>query len=117
MPTVPRELRAELAHRFDRGAMAEIRAPTLLLVGSESPDWAVRSVRAYAGAIRHAERIMLDGHGHSANMTAPDCSPPSSSASSPAEPSARYFCAGICSFWRAIRQAAWTGSRKYGGSR
>lgn len=71
VPTVPRELRAELAHRFDRAAVAEIAAPTLMLVGSESPDWAVRSVDAYLEAIPHAERIVLDGQGHSANMTAP----------------------------------------------
>jgi pimeloyl-ACP methyl ester carboxylesterase len=71
VPTVPRELRAELAHRFDRGAMAEIAAPTLMLVGSESPDWAVRSVDAYLEALPSAERVVLDGQGHSANMTAP----------------------------------------------
>lgn len=71
VPTVPRELRAELAHRFDRAAVAEIAAPTLMLVGSESPDWAVRSVDAYLEAIPHAERVVLDGQGHSANMTAP----------------------------------------------
>ena len=71
VPTVPRELRAELAHRFDPGAMAEIAAPTLMLVGSESPDWAVRSVDAYLEALQSAERVVLDGQGHSANMTAP----------------------------------------------
>jgi hypothetical protein len=48
---VPRELRAALAHRFDEATLAESRTPTLLLLGTESPDWAVRSVRAHAGAI------------------------------------------------------------------
>ena len=32
--------------------LAESRTPTLLLLGTESPDWAVRSVRAHAEAIR-----------------------------------------------------------------
>lgn len=71
VPTVPRELRAELSHGFDPDALAEVGAPTLLLVGSESPGWAVRSVDAYRGALRQAERIVLDGQGHGANVTAP----------------------------------------------
>jgi pimeloyl-ACP methyl ester carboxylesterase len=72
VPTVPRELRAELAHRFDPGALAALTMPVLLLLGTESPGWAVRSVRAYADAIPGAELCMLEGQGHSANMTAPD---------------------------------------------
>jgi pimeloyl-ACP methyl ester carboxylesterase len=72
VPTVPRELRAELAHRFDPDALAALAMPVLLLLGTESPDWAVRSVRAYADAIPGAELRMLEGQGHSANMTAPD---------------------------------------------
>jgi pimeloyl-ACP methyl ester carboxylesterase len=71
VPTVPRELRAELAHRFDPDALAVVTAPILLLLGTESPDWAVRSVRAYADAIPGAELCTLDGQGHGANMTAP----------------------------------------------
>jgi pimeloyl-ACP methyl ester carboxylesterase len=71
VPTVPRELRAEIAHRFDPDALAALTMPILLLLGTESPDWAVRSVRAYAGAIPGAELSTLEGQGHSANMTAP----------------------------------------------
>jgi pimeloyl-ACP methyl ester carboxylesterase len=70
--TVPRELRAALAHRFDEATLAESRTPTLLLLGTESPDWAVRSVRAHAGAIPAAETRMLEGQGHGANVTAPE---------------------------------------------
>lgn len=71
VPTVPRELRAELAHRFDADAMGALGMPVLLLRGTESPDWAVRSVDAYAEAIEGAELHALEGQGHSANMTAP----------------------------------------------
>jgi pimeloyl-ACP methyl ester carboxylesterase len=72
VPSVPRELRAELEHRFDRDTIAELSAPTLLLVGTASPDWAVRSVRAYADALPGSETSALEGQGHNANMTAPD---------------------------------------------
>jgi pimeloyl-ACP methyl ester carboxylesterase len=72
VPTVPRELRAELEHSFDRAALAELATPTLLLVGTESPDWALRSVAAYAEALPGSETRALEGQGHSANMTAPD---------------------------------------------
>jgi pimeloyl-ACP methyl ester carboxylesterase len=71
VPTVPRELAAELAHRLDPGALAALAMPVLLLLGTESPAWAVRSVHAYADAIPGAELTMLEGQGHSATMTAP----------------------------------------------
>jgi pimeloyl-ACP methyl ester carboxylesterase len=70
--TLPRELGAALAHRFDAATLAEFRTPTLLLLGTESPAWAVRSVRAHAEAIPRAETRMLEGQGHGANVTAPD---------------------------------------------
>jgi pimeloyl-ACP methyl ester carboxylesterase len=72
VPTVPRELRAELVHRFDADAVGALGMPVLLLLGSVSPEWAVRSVEAHAEAIAGAELRTLDGQGHSANMTAPD---------------------------------------------
>ena len=71
VPTVPRELRAEQAHRFDPDALARIRAPVLLLVGTESPVWAVSSVDAHTQALPTAERHALEGQGHAANLTAP----------------------------------------------
>jgi pimeloyl-ACP methyl ester carboxylesterase len=71
VPTLPRELRAELAHRFEPEALAGLAAQVLLLVGSESPAWAKRSVDAHGQAIRRSETHTLDGQGHSANMTAP----------------------------------------------
>jgi pimeloyl-ACP methyl ester carboxylesterase len=70
--TLPRELGAVLPHRFDAATLAESRTPTLLLLGTESPDWAVRSVRAHAEAIPRAETRMLEGQGHGANVSAPE---------------------------------------------
>ena len=72
VPTVPRELRAELAHRMDDWRLGELDVPALLLVGSESPAWAVRSVGAHANALPRAERRVLEGEGHGANLTAPE---------------------------------------------
>jgi pimeloyl-ACP methyl ester carboxylesterase len=72
VPTLPRELRAELAHSFDERALGKVEAPTLLLVGSQSPAWAVKSVEAHAEAIPRAETRVLEGHGHGANVTGPD---------------------------------------------
>jgi pimeloyl-ACP methyl ester carboxylesterase len=72
VPTLPRELRAELAHRFDESLFSDLDVPTLLLVGSESPAWAVRSVDAHRGALPKAEKHVLEGQGHGANLTAPE---------------------------------------------
>jgi pimeloyl-ACP methyl ester carboxylesterase len=71
-PTVPRELRAERAHRLDRAALGRLATPTLMLLGSESPDWARRSTDAYRDAIPRSELRMLDGRGHGATTTDPE---------------------------------------------
>jgi pimeloyl-ACP methyl ester carboxylesterase len=71
-PTVPRELRAEQAFDMDALRLGELGAATLVLVGSESPAWAQRSTRAYAGAIPGAVLHTLDGQGHGAAVSAPE---------------------------------------------
>jgi pimeloyl-ACP methyl ester carboxylesterase len=71
-PTVPRELRAELAFSLDRAALGRLGTPTLMLLGSESPDWARRSTVAYSEAIPNAELRVLDGHGHNATTSGPE---------------------------------------------
>ena len=71
-PTLPRELRAELAHGLDGAALAGLGVPTVLLVGTESPHWAVRSTEAYADALPNAEKQFLEGQGHGANVSAPE---------------------------------------------
>jgi pimeloyl-ACP methyl ester carboxylesterase len=71
-PTVPRELRAELAFRLDPAALGALAVPTLMLLGSESPDWARRSTDAYGEAIPNAEIRVLEGQGHGATTGAPE---------------------------------------------
>jgi pimeloyl-ACP methyl ester carboxylesterase len=70
--TVPRELRAEHALRLELLGLDALDAPTLLLVGSRSPDWARRSTEAYAATIPSAEVHILDGQGHGAATGAPE---------------------------------------------
>jgi pimeloyl-ACP methyl ester carboxylesterase len=70
--TLPRELRAELAHRMEDWRLGELGVPALLLVGSDSPAWAVESVEAHAGTLPRAEKRILQGEGHGANLTAPE---------------------------------------------
>jgi pimeloyl-ACP methyl ester carboxylesterase len=70
--TVPRELRAERAFGLDALRLGDLVSPTLVLVGSESPDWAQRSTRAFAAAIPGAELHTLEGHGHGAAVSGPE---------------------------------------------
>ncbi len=71
MPTVARELRAEHAYRLPVEALAGLAAPTLMLIGSESPPWAHRSTEAYSTAITGATVVTLEGQGHGAIAGAP----------------------------------------------
>lgn len=70
--TVPRELRAEQAFGLDALRLGRLRTPTLLLIGSESPAWAHRSVAAFAGAMPDARVHTLEGQGHGAAVSAPE---------------------------------------------
>ena len=71
-PTVPRELRAELAITTADLLLEKVAAPTLLLVGERSPGWAKRSTDAYAAVIPNVEVITLVGQGHGAAFGAPE---------------------------------------------
>jgi pimeloyl-ACP methyl ester carboxylesterase len=71
-PTVPRELRSE--RDLERGDLdlTRLRLPCLLLVGSESPDWARRSTEAFAASIAGSRVRTLEGQGHGAAVSAPE---------------------------------------------
>lgn len=70
--TVPRELWAERGLELDSLGLGDLAARCLLLVGSESPDWAQRSTEAYAGALADSRVHRLEGHGHGAAVSAPE---------------------------------------------
>jgi pimeloyl-ACP methyl ester carboxylesterase len=71
VPTVPRELRAERAVATDRLELGRLDLACLLLVGSESPEWARRSTEAFGAAIPGVEVRTLEGQGHGAAVSAP----------------------------------------------
>jgi pimeloyl-ACP methyl ester carboxylesterase len=70
-PTVPRELAAERALATADLGLERLGLACLLLVGTDSPDWARRSTEAFAAAIPGAEVRELDGHGHGAAVSGP----------------------------------------------
>jgi pimeloyl-ACP methyl ester carboxylesterase len=43
-----------------------------MLVGPESPDWAVRSTSVYADALPYATVHALEGQGHGATLSGPE---------------------------------------------
>ena len=71
-PTVPRELEAEQGHRLDGVALGRLSYPSLLLVGSRSPEWALRSTDAYAAALAGVAVRRLEGQGHGALAAGPE---------------------------------------------
>jgi pimeloyl-ACP methyl ester carboxylesterase len=71
-PTVPRELRAELALTLDSLELASLSASCLMLLGSESPQWAHDSTDAYAAALADVRVHPLEGHGHGGAVSGPE---------------------------------------------
>jgi pimeloyl-ACP methyl ester carboxylesterase len=69
--TLPREERAFYENTFSRKQAAKITVPTLLLSGSESPDW-YPEVEIVAAALPDAQIEILKGQGHGADITAPE---------------------------------------------
>jgi pimeloyl-ACP methyl ester carboxylesterase len=67
--TLPRELRAFGEERFDPEEAGRIAVPTLLMAGTEGPDWQVETV---AAAIPDAQVEVLEGQGHAADIVAPE---------------------------------------------
>lgn len=70
--TVAREVRAEQAYQVDPERFRDLAAPTLLLLGEESPGWAREGTEQIRAAIPGARVSILRGQGHAAIMTAPE---------------------------------------------
>jgi pimeloyl-ACP methyl ester carboxylesterase len=71
VPTMPRELAEEQAYVFEPGRFAHVRAPTLLLVGGDSPPREMENARGVAAALADARVVVLPGQQHAAMYTAP----------------------------------------------
>ncbi len=71
-PTIPRELRAPDTYVMPIEAVAAINRPTLLLVGTESPDFLVRVTRQLHDVMTPSTIVSLLGQAHVAMNTAPE---------------------------------------------
>jgi pimeloyl-ACP methyl ester carboxylesterase len=69
--TVPRELRSASNYSFSWEQVKNIRVPSLVLVGSETPHAYRRSAEDMVYLLLDSELIILAGQGHGAEMFAP----------------------------------------------
>ena len=70
--TIPRELRAQEAYRFDPERFGDLEVPTLLLLGADSPAAFEEAEKAVAEALPNARVVVMPGQGHVAMDTATD---------------------------------------------
>lgn len=69
--TVPRELRVPAERMFDPEWAATVTVPTLVLVGSDTPDVYKADAETVAATVPNARLSVLDGQGHGAEVFAP----------------------------------------------
>lgn len=67
-----REARAENDYRFDPERFTKMRVPTLLLEGSESPQYVRAGAEAVNVALPDSRVVVLAGQGHAAHLMAPE---------------------------------------------
>ena len=70
--TIPRELRAQEAHRFDPERFGSLEVPTLLLVGGESPSAFEKAAEVVSEALPNSSIVVMEGQEHVAIDTATD---------------------------------------------
>jgi pimeloyl-ACP methyl ester carboxylesterase len=70
--TIPREIRALQEWTFDPARYRELATPTLLLLGSESADWAREATDNVRSFLRDSRVAVLRGQGHIATANAPE---------------------------------------------
>jgi pimeloyl-ACP methyl ester carboxylesterase len=69
--TLPRELRAQ-GYEFNAQRFKELRTPTLLLLGGDSPDFAKAGIEALDSVLPNSRVAVMPGQKHIAMDTAPD---------------------------------------------
>jgi pimeloyl-ACP methyl ester carboxylesterase len=67
--TVPRELRADEAYRFDPERFGDLGVPTLMLEGSDSPAFLKAADKAVDETLPICRIVVMDGQGHAAMDT------------------------------------------------
>lgn len=70
--TIPRELKGEQSYTLHPERFRNMRTPTLLLVGSDSPPRELDNARGVADALPNARVVLLQGQQHVAMYTAPE---------------------------------------------
>jgi pimeloyl-ACP methyl ester carboxylesterase len=70
--TIPREMAAELAYRFDAARFADLQTPTMLLTGGDSPSALRQATELIAAALPNSRIVILPGQQHIAYRTAPE---------------------------------------------
>jgi pimeloyl-ACP methyl ester carboxylesterase len=70
--TVPRELRADEAYRFDPERFGDLMVPTLLLSGGDSPAFLKAADKAVDKTLPISRIVVMPGQGHTAMDTATD---------------------------------------------
>lgn len=71
-PTLPRELVTEEGYTFAPDRFRDMRTPTLLLVGGDSPARELANARGVAGALPDGRVAVMPGQQHGAMYVAPD---------------------------------------------
>jgi pimeloyl-ACP methyl ester carboxylesterase len=71
-PTLPREMKADEAYVFVPDRFTEMRAPTMFLVGGDSPKRELENATRIADHLPNAQVSVLPGQQHAAMHTAPD---------------------------------------------
>lgn len=70
--TFPREVRALETYQFETLQFSQMKVPTLLLVGGDSPDFAKRSMESWHSVLPNNRIVVMPGQEHMAHYTAPD---------------------------------------------
>jgi pimeloyl-ACP methyl ester carboxylesterase len=70
--TIPYDARVVRDFDMDLRRLADMRAPTLMLIGGESPPRVRRASEAIARALPDVRIEELPGQGHQAQLLAPD---------------------------------------------
>jgi pimeloyl-ACP methyl ester carboxylesterase len=70
--TVPRELRADEAYRFDPERFEDLGVPTLMLEGSDSPAFLKAADKAVDETLPNCRIVVMSGQGHAAMDTGTD---------------------------------------------
>jgi pimeloyl-ACP methyl ester carboxylesterase len=70
--TLPRELRAHERYRFKPERFERLKIPTLLLLGSDSPDFFKAAIEVVNAALSNSRIVVLPGQRHNAIDVAPE---------------------------------------------